>query len=775
LTQAVYPGFILSRQQLNHNGQLHLCYWLKTDIGPVKALIADQMPVFFIRERDVQTAKKLLLADGQAFDIRATKLKHFDSEHMYSCYFASTQKFFSAKQLLKKHLLLYEDDVRHCDRFLMERFIKGAAWIKGQFRQCDGYVEASNTQMKGHCEYIPKLTVLSLDIECSTEGVLFSVGLVNREIKTVIMVGEPQGDSDFISWVRDEVELLQTLMTKINTIDPDVLIGWNIIEFDCVVLAERAEALGLDLTLGRNEECIHIHKGNYVRVTIPGRVVIDGIYTLKNATYHFDSFRLAEVAKIVLGKEKLLQHDDRLEEIIRQFNEDKLSLAAYNLQDCYLVLEIFEKLKLLDFALARTRLTGLELEKMGGSVAAFTNLYLPLLHRSGYIAPNLGEHGLHFDSPGGYVMESVPGLYKNVIVLDFKSLYPSIIRTFKIDPLSLVIGLASPKAAIPGFNGGVFSRKAHHLPNLINTLSHARQSAKLTGDVMLSQAIKIIMNSFYGVLGSTGCRFYDPRLSSSITLRGHEIMQRTKSWIEAEGFEVIYGDTDSTFVCLPFEWGRDKCNAMGLELMNLINQKWQKYCDTHFGLDSHLEIELETLYSPFFLPTIRGAQTGSKKRYVGQTVIRGKEEIIFKGMETVRSDWTKIAKEYQRDIFEALFKQEDLLNITERYIAAIRSGEVDGLLRYSKRLGRDIEMYRKNIPPHVKAARLHQQINNDVSYKKGTKIEYFITFKGPRVTLSGTRIDYEHYIEKQILPIVKMLPESEDVLLKLTGQGVFSF
>ena len=135
----------------------------------------------------------------------------------------------------------------------------------------------------------------------------------------------------------------------------------------------------------------------------------------------------------MLNESKLIKTDNRLTEIVRQFNEDKLALAAYNRQDCILVNQIFEKLKLFEFAIVRTQITGLELERMGGSVAAFTNLYLPLLHRSGYVAPNLGDHGLSFESPGGYVMESTPGLYKNVLVLDFKSLYPSIMRTFCIE------------------------------------------------------------------------------------------------------------------------------------------------------------------------------------------------------------------------------------------------------------------------------------------------------------------------------------------------------
>ena len=133
--------------------------------------------------------------------------------------------------------------------------------------------------------------------------------------------------------------------------------------------------------------------------------------------------------------------NNRLEEIKHNFLHDKPKLAAYNLEDCRLVDAIFQHTRMLNFLILRSQLTGLEFDRVGGMVAAFSNLYLPRLHRGGYIAPNLqGEGGL--SSPGGYVMDSRPGLYRNVLVLDFKSLYPSIIQTFKIDPMGMIEGLA---------------------------------------------------------------------------------------------------------------------------------------------------------------------------------------------------------------------------------------------------------------------------------------------------------------------------------------------
>src|SRR5690606_20821736 len=188
------------------------------------------------------------------------------------------------------------------------------------------------------------------------------------------------------------------------------------------------------------------------------------------------------------------------------------SLAHYNLEDCRLVWDIFERARLVDFVVERQRLTGLSLDRLGGSVAAFDQLYLPRLHRSGFVAPSVGDVEGQHGSPGGYVMDSIPGLYRNVLVLDFKSLYPSIIRTYLVDPL----GLAQPgDDPVRGFDGAEFARDGHILPELIRALWEARDRAKKDDNVALSQAIKIMMNSFYGVLGTPGCRFFDHRLVSS--------------------------------------------------------------------------------------------------------------------------------------------------------------------------------------------------------------------------------------------------------------------
>lgn len=765
LTQAIYQGFILSRQQYSSKSKrgITLCYWLVSDNGPIKVLIENQQAVFFIPQDEHYFAQSILNKENISVNFKTVEMRHFSGVVCIGCYFNDVSNLYKARTLLEKHISIYEADIRHSDRFLMERFIKGGVWVTGEVSQKNGFILISNAKLKASPEYTPTLKSLSLDIECNGEGVLFSVGLVGNGLDTVLMIGEPQQHNQpfNIDWCFDEINLLQKLQQYINNNDPDIIVGWNVIEFDFTVLNSRAEALGVTLNFGRDQQPLNIKTGHYTRLTLPGRSVIDGIDTLKNATYHFDNYSLANISYKVLGESKLIQADNRLSEIVRQFNEDKLNLAAYNRQDCILVKRIFAELQLFEFAIVRTQLTGLELERMGGSVAAFTNLYLPLLHRSGYVAPNLGDHGLSFESPGGYVMESVPGLYKNILVLDFKSLYPSIMRTFCIDPLGLIKGLDSPENAIEGFNEAVFSRNEHHLPSLIKHLTHTRQRAKDTNQPMLSQAIKIIMNSLYGVLGSKGCRFYDPRLSSSITLRGHEIMQTTRKWIEKLGYEVIYGDTDSIFVKADDQLSALSCNQIGKDLTTYINNKWSCDIKDCFGLTSYLEIEFETHYSPFFMPTIRGKKTGSKKRYVGQIIKNGIPELIFKGMETVRSDWTEFAQEFQKELFKTLFNEKfeikQLHEIISDYTKRLFAGEFDEKLIYRKKLGQNLNDYVKNVPPQVQAIKKYKASNPDFEIKRGQIIEYVYSDDGAQLYNGSNNLNYSVYIQKQLTPIAQMV------------------
>jgi DNA polymerase-2 len=236
------------------------------------------------------------------------------------------------------------------------------------------------------------------------------------------------------------------------------------------------------------------------------------------------------------------------------------------------VLRIFEKAKLLQFMMERAHATGLQADHFGGSIAAFSHHYLPRMHRLGYVAPSVGEIASKA-YPGGYVMDSRPGFYDSVVVLDYKSLYPSIIRTFLVDPVGFVEGSNAKDAAllVKGPEDTVFSRDMHCLPEIVTTLWRARDEAKRVKNEPLSQALKLLMNSFAGVLGASECRFFNPKLVSAITLRGHEMMKLTRDFVEQRGYEAIYGDTDSIFVWLRRTHTNEEAHAVAADLVRDIN------------------------------------------------------------------------------------------------------------------------------------------------------------------------------------------------------------
>lgn len=760
----VQQGFILTRQQKEVAGRSVLEFWLNTEAGAARVTTASQQSVFFMAQSDIEEATQHLANAGVPSEVKPLTLNTFEHVPVAGFYFDKMSQFYRARDSLKQAgITLFEDDIRLTERFMMERFINAGVSFTGRHQLVNGVSEYRDALLKP-ADYTPTFSLLSLDIECSENGELYSVGLSNREFQTVIMIGQPEPGPDWIVWVDNEKALLLELIEQVKLVDPDMFIGWSVVNFDFRLLVKRAEILGIKLVLGRTSQPIGWRDSKTDPgqgfVTIPGRLVLDGIDGLKTATYQFDSFSLENVAQTLLGKGKDTDNvDDRLATIKHDFLHNKVKLAEYNLQDCILVEEIFAHTNLLGFLTLRSQLTGLELDRSGGSVAAFVNLYLPKLHRAGYISPNRPAHG-GLASPGGYVMNSFPGLYRNVLVLDFKSLYPSIIRTFKIDPMGLIEGLRHQENAIPGYKGGMFSREKHFLPEIITSLWKQRDEAKKNNDDARSQAIKILMNSFYGVLGSGGCPFYDTRLASSITMRGHDIMQTTAKWIEDAGYKVIYGDTDSTFVWLEGDIDTKHAMEIGKRLEHEINQKWTQLIEQEYQLNSDLEIEFETHFERFLMPTIRGSELGSKKRYAGLKTKGTGSELVFKGLETVRSDWTPLAKEFQQQLYEMVFSDQDVSYFLTRTIALTREGKNDHKLVYRKRLRQRLDKYVKNVPPHVKAARIADHINQTrgkaLKYQHKGWISYVITTNGPEpIEYIAHPLDYEHYIEKQIRPIAE--------------------
>ncbi|HVK99566.1 MAG TPA: DNA polymerase II [Dongiaceae bacterium] len=822
-TQAI-TGFLLTRQWREQDDGLTFLFWIHTEQGPLQVTVAGQEAVCFF-PTEQRTGLETLLAGVNGWRTRPLELKSFFYQPVAALYLRSQRQLQRCRDLCADAgIPLWEADIRSVDRYLSERFITGEVSVavpvdmagdqhlpppasssvaKNKRVAVKELAKSSpaetaapvhrllNPRLQQGPRFEPSLRMISLDIETALDGSqLFSIAVYAADFQQVWILGSDvelaNADVPVIACA-DEKNLLEQFLSWLQHYDPDILIGWNVVNFDLKFLQQRCDKLRLPFRIGRAQEEAEWRQARdesqHHFILIPGRVVLDGVDTLKAATWNFESFSLEYVSRQLLQRGKLIHDvDDRGAEIMQLFQQDKPALARYNLEDCRLVWDIFEKAGLLHFALERSRLTGLPLDKVGGSVAAFENLYLPRLHRAGFVAPNIGDVQSDIAAPGGYVMESRPGLFEHVLVLDFKSLYPSIIRTFCIDPLSLVKGRfegdpdvqnlppdifrrksKAPNSAasewIPGYHGAQFSKQHHLLPEIIRQLWQARDEAKKARNQPLSQAIKIIMNSFYGVLGTPLCRFFDPRLSSAITLRGHDIMQQTRVLIEQQGYTVIYGDTDSVFIWLQGVRDDAAADGAGRELAQFLNQWWRDKLQQVFGLESCLELQYETHYRRFFMPTMRGSDTGSKKRYAGLVNSGDKEKLVFKGLENVRTDWTPLARRVQYDVCWKIFHDEDVQAYLQNVVQDLHAGRLDDELVYRKRIRRRLAEYRKNVPPHAQAAKKAdqwlQQQNRATRYARGGWVSYVMTVNGPEpLECRESRLDYEHYLQRQLAPAV---------------------
>ncbi|KAA9002644.1 DNA polymerase II [Affinibrenneria salicis] len=780
-------GFVLTRHWHDTPAGTQITFWLATDNGPLSVTLPAQPAVAFIPVAQ-QAQASALLRQEKHWRLRPLGLRDFHLRPVVGLYCTQYRHLLRLEKILSAGgVTVYEADIRPPERYLMERFITAPLWLS----QRDANGEAA-IRMKPCEDYRPSLRLVSLDIETSRHGELYCIGLEGCGQRQVYMLGPPGPRPSAepgvnLEYVGSRPQLLEKLNQWLEQHDPDAIIGWNLVQFDLRVLQKHAERYRIPLRFGRGggelEWREHGFKPGHFFAGAAGRLIIDGIEALKSATWNFPSFSLEAVARTLLGEGKDIDNPwQRMDEIERLFAEDKPALARYNLQDCTLVTRIFEHTELLSFLLERASVTGLAADRSGGSVAAFTHLYLPRMHRAGYVAPNLGEIAPEA-SPGGFVMDSRPGLYDSVLVLDYKSLYPSIIRTFLIDPVGLAAGLQQPdeQHAVPGYRGAWFSRRQHCLPAIVEHIWQGREAAKRAGNKPLSQALKIIMNAFYGVLGSDGCRFFDPRLASSITLRGHDIMRQTRERIEAQGYRVIYGDTDSTFVWLGRAHSDEEAGRIGNALVQDINQWWRRHLRQTLGLESALELEFETHFRRFLMPTIRGAEQGSKKRYAGLISAPQGDQMVFKGLETVRTDWTPLAQQFQQALYLRIFQRQPYQEWLRAWVEDTLSGKYDHLLIYRKRLRRRLDDYQKNVPPHARAARIaedyNRQLGRPLQYQNGGWISYVMTSAGPEpLEIRHSPLDYQHYVERQLQPVADaILPFLHDDFTTLvTGQmGLF--
>ncbi|MHB8475672.1 MAG: DNA polymerase II [Steroidobacteraceae bacterium] len=718
-----------------------------------------QRPHFFIRAADIDRARALgaprpTMSDKRTFDGAPTALLEVD---------APPEVTGVRDRLHAANIDTFEADVRFATRYLIERGIKGGCEIEGDAVAGERLTWIFDNPTLRPADVSIEPRVLSFDIETHGKADrLLAISMYAAGVDEVLIVdGSDRAMPDKASRCADEFAALDAFCERVRRFDPDVLSGWNVIDFDLTVLQRIAARVRHPLALGRDSGGIRIRapQGYFGsgQASVPGRLVLDGIDLLRGAFIRMDEYSLDAVARQVLGEGKTVSGDvrDRIAEITHNYRHDLAAFALYARTDARLAFEIVRKLSVVRLAFARSQLAGMTPDRVAASIASFDFLYLTELEKLGIVAPTVrsGDPSVYDAAQsGGHVLEPVAGLHADVWVFDFKSLYPSIIRTFNIDPLSYVAAPV-PDEDVIRTPGGAFRREPAILPRMLDALFPQREAAKKIGDDVAANAIKILMNSFYGVLGTSACRFYNPALANSITRTGRDILLWSKRWFEAAGFKVLYGDTDSLFVS---SRGGDPTEArvQGRQLAAALNDQLSRYVGEHWKVTSRLELKFEKLYRRLFLPHARHSMRGASKRYAGLRQGDAADSVEFIGMEVVRRDWTALARQVQRELYERLFTDQAVDAYLAEVVRQVRGGELDDLLVYRKNLRKDAGQYTETTPPHVAAARKSMQ-------PVGRLVSYIVTTAGPEPMDNIQHpIDREHYVLKQVKPVAEPVLET---------------
>jgi DNA polymerase II len=749
------------------------------------AVLEPYRPAFFVRACD----RARLATSGS--EVSATDRTTIDGEEVVSVSFGSVRELRSADAGLRRAgVRTYEADVNAADPPLLDRHVHGSVAITGT-PTAGHHVDLVFVNPEiGPAEWDPALTTLSLDIETDPRSEeILAVGFVARgpwtdPVDEVHFNGSDPGRGGIVAY-RHEAELLAGVVRRIAEIDPDIITGWNVIDFDLAVISRRLAHHGIRFAIARSNEAAQFlpatqdngGRRQNAAVSCPGRQVIDALRLVRYGPQRFDDRKLGSVAQAVLGETKTVEAETSAEKIstlLALYRDDPVAFCDYCRADAELVLRILDATGLLELTLKRCRLIGIGLNRAWTSIPAFEFLYIEWMHDRGLVAPSLGVDRLpQGEAPGGAIIKPQPGLFANVLVFDFKSLYPSIMRTFGIDPVGYIdTEEGYPEGADPpppdprsitAPNGARFSRAESILPHLLDRFWENRDEAKRRGDDVASYVYKIIMNSFYGVLGSPGCRFAGAALAGAITGFGQYILHWARDRFTERGLRVLYGDTDSLFVLGPQDAPVDELFAAGDELACWLTGRLAEFVRAGWDVESRLELEFETLFRRFYLPRIRhaaGASGGDEirgraKGYAGLAARRdgADDEVQIKGMEAIRSDWTVAAADFQRELLALLFADADAKEIADHIRSAIdrlRDGALDEKLVYTRRLRKTVSAYTASKPPHVQAAALLPPPERE------GMIDYLITVEGPQPpSRRSAPIDHDHYLQRQLRPIAE--------------------
>ena len=643
------------------------------------------------------------------------------------------------------HDNFFEYSILPSKKFLMDRQLSPGGWVENHGEKLKNTVPSKS-----------KIKKIAIDIETYEEhgkNKITMISIYGEDFKKVLTY---KNDSyqDFVEVLKNEKEMLKRFVEIIKEVDPDIIFGYNSDSFDFKIIQERAEENKVKLTLGEDGSRVKfVRRARSSSAKIWGRVHIDLYNFISNilaSQLETDVLSLGEVSSEILGDEKI---EMSLVEISESWRKGKnlKKLAEYCLKDSeltfklgnYFLPQIFEISKLINQTPFDTsRMTYSQIvEWYLSKRACEKNMIIPNQPRY----EEIERRRKKYVYTGGFVKEPKEGLHENLAVLDFKSLYPTIIATHNISPETLDCSCCKGEN-IPGLKHHFCKKNEGFIPMIIKELINERNEIKkkLKRDESLKreeQALKIIANATYGYLAYPGSKWYCFECAESAAAYGRFYIKKVIEEAEKEKFDVVYGDTDSVFL-------------KSDDIVKKTRKFLRKMNDILPGI---MELDLQGIYKRgLFVSTKVGK--GAKKKYA---LIDDRGTLTIRGFETVRRDWCKLAKDMQRKIIKMILEKNDVeeaLNFVKKTVEKIKNKNIDlkNLIIYEQ-LTKPLSEYRQ-MGPHVIAAKKMMEREIDVS--PGSVI-MFVLREGsgsisdraePFEDDSIEKIDSIYYIDNQIIP-----------------------
>jgi len=584
----------------------------------------------------------------------------------------------------------------------------------------------------------PGLKILSFDIENSVEHEFIYV------ICSTIKDGDEMRNGPAISG--NETEIIDGFAKLIREEDPDVITGYNIDNYDIRKIMERSKARRMKdaLPWGRDGSQPKLISDRFWRVK--GRLVCDAWWAVKKQLRPKQE-TLNAVSMMLLGEQKL---DVDPKYMDSEWANNREKVIEYCFKDSELALRILLEVDTVrkDMDLAAVSKLTIEDVMTSGSSQLSDSLLIRAADRNKVAVPMMGARVAGADQiEGGYVHSMTPGLYHWVCVEDFKSMYPSLIIAKNICFTTLC-----EDGEIISPSGARFMSKERReglLPRILEDLMAERdrikKQMKQTTDPHehnyldgLQAAVKVLMNTFYGVFASTFYRFTDKSIGAAITAFARANTIGIINQVESEGIHVIYSDTDSIFMQSP---------ENNLEGSVAFGEKMAE----RFSVDGGT-LEFEKLLEPMFTH-------GMKKRYVGKIVWpQATDELLVRGYEIRRSDSFDLQSKMLTELFEMILKEknDEALTMVKTTIQDVKNGNVDISELVISKSCKGLDAYENpDRMANVQAAK--KLIDMGYDFIPGMKVSWIVTDSksSPQTVepyVSGVEFkgkpDYKYYAER---------------------------